>query len=112
MPELDQRNQQHRKAHDLGEFIHKELGGVHRSELASEDSTDEPNRKRLVWITLSNDGLKAAVGTYYAGDKFELSLSEVLRGGRKSDFEHYFNTAVYENLLEVAAAMKGGGFGS
>ena len=111
MQELDQRNKQHRKAHDLGEFIHKESGGVHRWELASEDRA-EPNRKRQVWIKLSNDGLEAAVGTVYEGDKFNLSLAAVLRGERKSDFEHYFNTAVYENLLEVAAAMKGGGFGS
>lgn len=67
---LDQRNKQHRKAHDLGEFTHKESGGVHQWELAIED-TGEPHQKRLLWIKLSNDGLEAAVGTHYAGDKFK-----------------------------------------
>jgi hypothetical protein len=80
--------------------------------LAREDSSFEPNRKRLVWIVLSNQGLEAAVGTYYAGDKFKLSLAQVLRGDRKEDFKQYFGAAVYQNLLEVAAAMKGRELGS
>jgi hypothetical protein len=112
MAELDQRNKEHPKAHDLGEFVHVESGNAHRWQLAREDSSSQPSRNRLVWIVLSNQGLEAAVGNYYAGSRFRLSLDQVLRGDRKEEFEYYFGAAVYQNLLEVAAAMKGRELGS